>query len=101
MQALNGTTPRPASETVSRKHLTKMLAQVGIWSGVQALPCCLQVNASSFQPLFLPAVCLLSVHCCFVLPVSCTTRSIYWLNLVDGQLPRAQLACSETECVYT
>lgn len=35
MQALNGTMPRPASETVSRKQLTKMLAQVGTWSGVQ------------------------------------------------------------------
>ena len=28
MQALNGTTPRPHSETVSRKQLTKMLTQV-------------------------------------------------------------------------
>ena len=28
MQALNGTMPRPHSETVSRKQLTKMLAQV-------------------------------------------------------------------------
>lgn len=39
MQALNGTTPRPASESVSRKQLTKMLAQVGNWSKVQVLPC--------------------------------------------------------------
>lgn len=28
MQALNGTMPRPQAETVSRKQLTKMLAQV-------------------------------------------------------------------------
>ena len=28
MQALNGTMPHPQAETVSRKQLTKMLAQV-------------------------------------------------------------------------
>ena len=51
MQALNGTMPRPASESVSRKQLTKMLAQVGTWSRVQVLVCHLPLNAFSFQPV--------------------------------------------------
>lgn len=29
LQALNGTSPRPQAETISRKQLAKMLAQVG------------------------------------------------------------------------
>lgn len=45
MQALNGTMPRPASETVSRKQLTKMLAQVGTWSVVQTPPCLVSLDA--------------------------------------------------------
>ena len=46
MQALNGTMPRPHSETVSRKQLTKMLAQVGIWPKVLVHPCVLCCSAS-------------------------------------------------------
>ena len=35
MQALNGTAPRPQAETVSRKQLAKMVAQVGTLVWVQ------------------------------------------------------------------
>ena len=39
MQALNGTMPRPALESVSRKQLGKMIVQVGDWSRVQVPSC--------------------------------------------------------------
>ena len=88
MQALNGTMPRPASESVSRKQLTKMLAQVSTWSRVQVPPCYLPPAGFSFQPV--PCLqCASSLCCCLVLPY--TARSSLWLNLVDSQLPRAQL----------